>query len=159
MSERPACIAVVRVRGSVGASPDARTTLENLRLTRNCHITLLDNRPSSLGMLKRAKNLVTWGEITEENIFRLLEKKGRLVGNRKLTDEYSQMIGYDTLAALAEAIYKSKVEFWNLPNIKPVFRGHPPKKGYKGKVKKSYTAGGVTGYRGQAINTLIEKMV
>jgi large subunit ribosomal protein L30 len=110
-------------------------------------------------MLKRAKNFLTWGEITKENIFRLLEKKGRLVGDKKLNDESSQKMGYDTLASLAEAIYKSEVEFWNLPNIKPVFRGHPPKKGYKGKIKKSYTAGGVTGYRGQAINPLIGKMV
>jgi large subunit ribosomal protein L30 len=122
-------------------------------------MTLLDNRPSFLGMLKRAKNFITWGEITEENILRLLERKGRLIGNKKLSDEYSQKLGYDTLAALAEAIHKSEVEFWNLPNIKPVFRGRPPKKGYKGKIKKSYAAGGVTGYRGQAINSLIGKMV
>jgi len=39
-----------------------------------------------------------------------------------------------------------------------VFRLHPPKKGFKGKVKRGYTAGGVTGYRGEAINDLIKKM-
>ncbi|RLI45728.1 50S ribosomal protein L30, partial [Candidatus Bathyarchaeota archaeon] len=60
---------------------------------------------------------------------------------------------------LAEAIYKTEVEFNRLPNVKPVFRLHPPKKGFKGKVKKSYAAGGVTGYRGEAINDIIKRMI
>ena len=50
------------------------------------------------------------------------------------------------------------MEFNRLPGIKPVFRLHPPSKGFKGKVKRSYTAGGVTGYRGENINSLIKKM-
>ena len=58
---------------------------------------------------------------------------------------------------LADAIHKTKVEFNRLPGIKPVFRLHPPSKGFKGKVKRSYTAGGVTGYRGENINNLIKK--
>jgi len=41
-----------------------------------------------------------------------------------------------------------------LPGIKPVFRLHPPSKGFKGKVKRSYTTGGVTGYRGENTNNL-----
>ena len=57
-----------------------------------------------------------------------------------------------------EAIYDSKVEHGSLPNIKPVFRLHPPKKGFKGKVKRSYAAGGVTGHRGAAISELIKRM-
>ncbi len=31
--------------------------------------------------------------------------------------------------------------------------------GFKGKVKRSYAAGGVTGYRGKAINDLVKKMM
>jgi len=41
--------------------------------------------------------------------------------------------------------------------IKPVFRLHPPSKGFRGKVMRSYMAGGVTGYRGENINNLIKK--
>lgn len=140
-------------------SPDAEKTLEGLRLNRNCHIILTDNRPSFLGMLKKVRNLVTWGEITKEHILLLLRDRGRLVGNRKLSDAYAQKTGYQTLEELAEALFKLEVEFHRLPEIKPVFRAHPPKKGYKGKIKKSYAAGGVTGYRGEAINKLIENMI
>lgn len=88
----------------------------------------------------------------------LLRKRGRLVGNKRLTDGYAKEIGYKSLEELAEAIYEVKVEFSKLPRMKPVFRLHPPSKGFKGKVKRSYTAGGVTGYRGEDINNLIKRM-
>jgi len=47
----------------------------------------------------------------------------------------------------------------DLPGVKPVFRLHPPRKGFKGSIKKSYRAGGEAGYRGEAINDLIRRMV
>ena len=133
-------------------------TLRMLNLERNCHATLIDDRPSFLGMLRKAQNVITWGEVSKETIALLLRKRGRIVGNRKLTDEYVKKIGYDSLDALAEAIYNLKVKLKDLPGVKPVFRLHPPRKGYKGTVKKSYSAGGETGYRGEAINELIQKM-
>ena len=133
-------------------------TLRMLNLERNCHATLIDDRPSFLGMLRKTQNVVTWGEVSKETIALLLRKRGRTVGNRKLTDEYVKKIGYDSIDALAEAIYNLKVELKDLPGVKPVFRLHPPRKGYKGTVKKSYSTGGETGYRGEAINELIRRM-
>jgi len=159
MEERKKCLAVVRVRGVSDIFREIKENLQMLHLHRNCHATLIDDRPSYLGMLRKAQNYVTWGEVSQENIALLLKKRGRLVGNKKLTDQYAQEIGYESLDALAEAIYKLQVEYGRLPNIKPVFRLHPPKRGYKGKVKRSYAAGGVTGYRGEAINNLIKRML
>lgn len=159
MAEKRKCLAVVRVRGLSDLSHQSERTLELLHLNRNCHITLVDNRPSFLGMLKKVRTFVTWGEITKENMLLLLKKRGRLVGDKKLDDEYAQKIGYKNLEELAKAIYKLKVEFQRLPDIKPVFRAHPPKKGYRGKIKKSYTVGGVIGYRGEAINKLVKNMI
>ena len=71
------CLAVVRVRGVGDASPQIEKTLELLHLNRNCHITLVDDRPSFIGMLKKVRDFVTWGEITKENIFLLYNKRGR----------------------------------------------------------------------------------
>lgn len=130
-----------------------------LHLIRNCYATLIDDRPSYRGMLHKAKNYVTWGEVSKESVALLLKERGRIVGNKKLTSQYVQEAGYKSLEDLAEAIHKAEVEYKSLPNIKSVFRLHPPKSGFKGKVKKSYTAGGVTGYRGEAINDLIKRMV
>ena len=159
MGEKRKCFVAVRVRGESDISQEIRDTLNMLRLTRNCHATLIDDRPSYTGMLHKVQNCVTWGEISKENIALLLKKRGRLVGNKKLTEEYAQELGYKSLGDLAEATYKVEVEYSRLPKVKPVFRLHPPKKGFKGKVKRSYAAGGVTGYRGEAINDLIKRMV
>lgn len=158
MREGEKCLAVIRVRGVSDIFQEIKATLQMLHLTRNCHATLIDDRPSYLGMLRKAQHYVTWGEISKEGIALLLKKRGRLVGDKELTDKHTQEIGYKSLDDLAEAIYKLEVEYGRLPNIKPVFRLHPPKRGFKGKVKRSYASGGVTGYRGEAINDLIKKM-
>jgi len=159
MDKGQKCLAVVRIRGTVNVRKDVEDTLRMLNLQRNCHATLIDDRPSFLGMLRKAQSVLTWGEISKETITLLLRKRGRTVGNKKITDEYVKKIGYDSLEELAEAIYNLKVKLKDLPGVKPVFRLHPPKKGFKGTVKKSFSAGGELGYRGEAINDLIRKMI
>jgi large subunit ribosomal protein L30 len=46
----------------------------------------------------------------------------------------------------------------DLEKGKPIFRLHPPVKGYEGN-KRSYKNGGALGYRGEAINALIARML
>jgi len=159
MEQQRKCLAVVRVHGVSDIFREIKETMKMLHLERNCHATLVDNCPAYLGMLRKAQNYLTWGEISKETLVLLLKKRGRVVGNRKLTDEYAQQVGHKSLDELAEAIIKGKVAYNRLPNIKPVFRLHPPSKGFKGKVKRSYASGGVTGYRGDAINDLLKQMI
>jgi len=158
MKGKRKCLAVIRVRGLSGVFREIDETLRMLHLTRNCHATLIDDRASYLGMLRKAKDYLVWGEVSREGVALLLGKRGKLVGNKKLTEKYVQGIGYESIDDLAEAIYELKVEYRSLRGVKPLFRLHPPKKGFKGKVKKSYAAGGVTGYRGEVINDLIKRM-
>ncbi|KYH40788.1 MAG: 50S ribosomal protein L30 [Candidatus Bathyarchaeota archaeon B63] len=153
------CLVVVRIRGTVNVRRDVEDTLRMLNLVRNCHATLVDDRPSYLGMLRRAQSILTWGEASKETIALLLKRRGRTVGNKRLTDDYVKKLGFDSLDALAEALYDLKVRLKDLPGVKPVFRLHPPRKGYKGSIKKSYHAGGEAGYRGEAINDLIRRML
>ncbi len=110
-------------------------------------------------MLKKAENFVTWGEISKETLLRLLKKRGKVTGGEQLNDSHLDKIGFKTLEELAEALYNLEVDFRHLGTIKPVFRAHPPRKGYKAKVKKKHSQGGVTGYRGETINELVEKMI
>ncbi len=110
-------------------------------------------------MLQQVQAYVTWGEVSPETVVLMLQKRGRLAGDKKLTDEYAEKIGYKSLNALAENIVNCKVEYWKLPGMKPAFKLRPPTKGFKGKIKKSYRAGGEAGYRGEAINELIKRMV
>jgi len=159
MEQQRRCLAVVRVHGVSDIFREIKETMKMLHLERNCHATLIDNGPAYLGMLRKAQNYLTWGEISKETLVLLLKKRGRLVGDRKLTDEYAQQVGHKSLDELAEAILKGEVAYNRLPNIKPIFRLHPPSKGFKGKVKRGYASGGVTGYRGDAINGLLKQMI
>jgi len=153
------CIAAVRVRGTISAARDVRETLQMLHLTRNNYAVLIDDRPPFLGMLKTAQNFITWGEASKETVHMLIRERGKLIGNKKLTDEYAQIAGFKSLTELAEAIFNCSVEYRKLPNVQPVFKLHPPTKGFKGKIKKGYGTGGELGYRGEKINELIKRMV
>ena len=150
---------VVKIRGTVSAQKEARETLMFLHLTHTNHAVLIDSRASYKGMLQRVNSYVTWGEPTKETVAMMLQKRARLAGDKKLTDEYIQKIGYKSIDDLAEAIVSCKVQYQKLPDVEPRFKLHPPSKGYKGKTKKGFNAGGEAGYRGEAINDLVKRMV
>lgn len=159
MEETRKCLAVVRVRGLSDVRGEINDTLKMLRLNHNCHAVLIDDRSSYLGMLKKVENQVTWGEVSRDTVTKVLKKRGRTLGSKRLTDEYTKKVGYESLDELAEAVWKLEVDYKSLPDIEPVFRLHPPRKGYRGGVKKTYNVGGSLGYRGEDINTLLENMI
>src|SRR5665647_250635 len=152
-------LVVVRIRGTVSAQREARETLELLHLTHTNHAVIIDSRPAYKGMLQRVNAYVTYGEPTAETITMMLQKRALLAGDKKLTDEYLTKIGYKSFADLAEAIVSCKVIYGKLPDVQARFRLHPPSKGYRGKTKKGFKAGGEAGYRGEAINKLVQRMV
>ncbi|MGD0027986.1 MAG: 50S ribosomal protein L30 [Candidatus Bathyarchaeia archaeon] len=152
-------IIAVRIRGVISARKEARDTLELLHLNRNNYAVLIDSRPAFIGMLKAVQGYVSWGEASKEAVNMLIKQRGRLLGNKKLTEEYLQKIGHKTLEDLAEAVFDCRVEYWRLPNIQPVFRLTPPTKGFRGNIKKAYRAGGAAGYQGEKISELIKRMV
>ena len=158
-TEECKCLVAIKVRGTVSAVREVRETLDLLHLTHTNHAILIDSRPAYHGMLQRVNNYVTWGEPTKDTVSMMLQKRGRLSGGKKITDEYLQKQGYKNLDDLAEAIVNCKVAFQKLPETQPLFKLHPPSKGYKGKTKKGFKAGGEAGYRGVAINDLVKRML
>ncbi len=152
-------IAVIRIRGTISALREARETLKLLRLEHTNNAILIDDRPSYKGMLQQVSSYVTWGEVTKGTVVAMLEKRARLAGNKKLTTEYLEKLGFKTFEELADAIMTGKAEHSKLPFMVPIFKLHPPSKGFKGNIKKSFKAGGEAGYRGEAINDLVKRMV
>jgi large subunit ribosomal protein L30 len=150
--------AVIRVRGRTGVRWDIADTLKMLNLTRVNHCVLIPDTPAYRGMLQKVKDYVTWGEINEETLAKLIRAKGRLYGDKPITDEYVKGMGFETIEGLAKAIVDGKVLYKDIPNVKPVFRLHPPIKGWE-KTKRHFTEGGALGYRGEKINDLILRML
>ncbi|MGD2200421.1 MAG: 50S ribosomal protein L30 [Candidatus Bathyarchaeota archaeon] len=151
-------ILAIRIRGTINVPTRVTDTLKMLRMERNNTSTLIDDRPDYRGMLQRAKDYITWGEPTVETIRLLLEKRGRIDGNHPITEEAVRPLGYDDLGALATALHSGQAEFHKLEGIKPFFRLHPPRKGFKRTVKRPYRSGGELGNRGEAINELAHRM-
>jgi large subunit ribosomal protein L30 len=147
------------VRGTISAKREARDTLDIMKIKKTHNAVIIDDRPSFIGMLYRVQNYVTWGEVTKEILSEMIKKRGRLAGNKRFSDEYVKELGYKSIDDLANAIVNCKVEYWKLTNVRSVFKLHPPKKGYKGKTKKSFATGGEAGYRSEKINDLIKRMI
>jgi large subunit ribosomal protein L30 len=151
-------ILAIRIRGQINVSQRVKDTLRMLRIDRNNYASLLDDRPDYKGMLQRAKDYVTWGEPTVETIKLILEKRAEIPGGKKLDEESIKKIGYENIEALAKALYDCEVELSKINGIKPFFRLHPPKKGFKRSVKRPYNSKGELGYRGETINYLAKRM-
>lgn len=137
---------------------DIADTLRMLRLHRPNHCVVLPPRDTYLGMLRKAKDYITWGEVEGEVLAQLLATRGRRVGGKPLTEAHAKEMGYASISALAEAVLQGEADLQGLGDVKPVFRLSPPRKGYEG-VKRSFREGGALGDRGTAINELLLRMM
>ena len=149
---------VVRLRSTVNTRPEIRDKLKMLRLNKVNHCIVLNENPQNKGMIQKVKDYVAWGNITPEALAQLMHKRCELKGGVRLTDEYvKENTSSDDIDALAQAIHAGEVSMKDVPQLKPLFRLHPPRKGHKG-IKKTVAEGGVLGYHGDDINALLHKM-
>ena len=159
-SQREKCLAIIRIRGRSEVQKSITSTLEMLNLTRANHANLIIENPSVAGMLQRVKDYTTWGEPSEDTILLLLKKRAELKSGERLTEtNVKGKLGYTSIKKLAGALYNTEVELHKIPDLKPTFRLHPPKRGFKGSKTKPFLAGGETGYRGKAIDDLLKRMI
>lgn len=150
-------LAVVRVRGTVKVRKDIADTLSMLNLSKPHQVILCDDRPAYLGMLDKAKDYITYGEVEPEIIETLLLKWGRTAGNDRLTEAYVKEKTGQTIKQFIKTFMKSEKDLDEL-EIKKVFRLHPPRKGYRS-IKRAFSQGGDAGYRGSEINALLRRMM
>ena len=152
----------LRIRGAPGMKRKILDTLKMLRLHKVNHGVLIWGTKSYKGMLTKCKDYISFGEIDEKTLIRLLRVRGRVEGNKPLTEEYlKKLTGFKTFNDLSKALISGEKQYRenDVYKIKPVFRLHPPRKGYRGTIKKHYTEGGTLGYVGIYINDLIYKML
>jgi len=109
-------------------------------------------------MIRKVKDFVAYGEVDDETIETILRTRGRVEGNRPLTDEYvKENSNYPGIAEFARALASGEARLPDVPGVKPVLRLHPPRKGYR-TIKRTYPQGGALGYYGKEINELLIKM-
>jgi large subunit ribosomal protein L30 len=113
-------IAIIRVRGRRSIKPRINHTLKLFRLHRTNHAVVMKATKPTIGMLKIAKDYVAFGKISKEVLEQVIEKRGE-IGQKKSNETVKSK-------DVAEAVFEGKRlgDF-----IDPVFRLHPPRKGWK----------------------------
>jgi large subunit ribosomal protein L30 len=151
--------AVIRVRGQPDVNYNIQHTMGLLGLNKVNHCVVVPENPSTKGMLQVVKDYCTWGEVDEATLAAMLRARGKIVGDDDLTDDYlKENSEFADIDALAKAIIENDCKLKDVEGVKPVIRLHPPVKGYEGN-KRSYKNGGALGYRGAAVNDLINRML
>ena len=141
-------IAVVRLRGIRNIAPKTKHTMKLLNIEKENNCVIIEDTPQNMGMLKRCKDYITYGVISEKTLFELLKKRGEK-GSRMLREIMEE----DEIKEVAKKVMHKE----NMRNfIDPVFRLHPPRKGYK-TIKKPAPEGDL-GPR-EDMNSLIKKMM
>lgn len=139
-------LAAIRVRGLTGVRDKLDDTLKMLRLYKKNYCCVVPNNPIYAGMLKKAKDYITWGELDNETFEMLVNKRGEEFNGRQ--KDSKEKIKYNDFIVI------------NNKKIKKYFRLSPPRKGFERKgIKHSFQQGGALGYRGNKINDLIKRMV
>lgn len=151
--------AIIRLRGQINVNPKIKDTLKYMRLNRVNHCVVLPDNETTKGMLQVAKDYVTWGPVSAETLAAAIASRGRLVGDKPITDAVVKAgTPYGSISEFAQAIVDGKAQYKDLTDVKPLLRLHPAKKGLEG-IKRSYKAGGALGYRGEGINDLVGRMI
>ena len=76
--------AVIQVRGVVNTRQDIKDTLKMLRLHHINHCVLIADTPENLGMIRKVKDYVAYGEVDAPTIDTLLRTRGRVIGDALL---------------------------------------------------------------------------
>ncbi len=150
-------IAVVRIRGTVNVRKDFAETLKRLNLRKPNHCVVLPDAEPYISMINKVRPYVAYGVINLETLKELLKKKGEIEGVGKLNEDNVKLLGFNSIEELAEALYKGRVSFKDIPRLKKAFRLNPPSKGYRS-IKKPYPEGSF-GDWGSNIVSLIKRML
>ena len=153
----------VRIRGAPGMRGKISDTLKMLGLHKINHATLVWGNKSYMGMLRKCKDYIAYGKVTEKTLVRLLRVRGRIEGNKPLTDEHvKHATEYKNIKELARALMEGEIQYKekSLFKLKPIFRLHPPRKGFRGTIKRSFAEGGTLGKCPEDyMNNLIYRMM
>ena len=152
---------VIRVRSNIGIERSIKETMSYLNLTRVNHAVLVPENDTYAGMLQKSKDYVTWGKVDESTISNLISERGRLVGDKPITDAVvKSATDYKNIKDFASAIASGDSTTKAISDMKPVFRLHPPRgsKGWGGS-KRHFSVGGALGFRGDAISDLVGRMM
>ncbi len=153
--------ALLRVRGRMHVKDYTTYAMRVMGLTRKNHCTLLPEDVQSKRMIFKAKDYITWGTVDEKTVARLIRERGRVTGDRKITDSYvKEHSKFKDIDSFAQAVARGEARLKDVKGIKHYFRLNPPKKGFEREgIKVPYKMGGAIGDRADKMGLLLERMI
>lgn len=134
-------LVIIRLRGRTGIRADVESTLKHLNLNRINNCVVLSESTQVLGMVRKAKDYITWGHIDAETLTAMVSKRGRLVKE-------------------SDAKNGSKVVSFDGKAYERYFRLNPAKGGLGSRgIKATFAKAGALGDRKEKINDLLKKMI
>ncbi|MBI2140060.1 uL30 family ribosomal protein [Candidatus Woesearchaeota archaeon] len=176
-------LAAIRIRGEIGVRSTIDDTMRLLLLKKKNTCRILEDTPSNRGMLNKAKDFITFGEIDENTLAELINKRSLAQSAGKkfqkngagkqqgegLSESLSIKKGSKSKGDIGKASIKdpkaakrsidaNSLEAYGKDDS--IFHLNNPLGGFERKgIKVGFNAGGVLGYRGKEINGLIRKML
>ena len=136
---------VIRISGMVDVPDKVQAALDHMRLRRKYSAVLVRETPENLKLLRLVRDFVAFGQISDEDLARLITVRGQPLKSNAKIDAKSIVSGLDK---------KNLSDF----GLKPFFRLHPPRGGIES--KKHFGVGkGVLGNNKDQINKLLERML
>ena len=142
-------IIIVRISGRVGVRHDIKRSLDILRILKKHAAVIIEDKPEIMGMVDKLKHFIAYGELDDETARLLVEKRGRLPGDKPVDSK--------KVIEFMNEFMKGKKKMEEI-GLKPFFRLSPPKGGFKRSIKQMYPKG-VLGNYGKNINGLIKRML
>lgn len=145
------------MRGTVDVPYWAKSTLNNLNISKKFNATIVPESREYMGMLNKVRQLVAWCRVDNDTVKDLLDKKGRKSSSQPLrsSDLPKEYTSFDKLASdiANDSIVLSKLDW-----IKPWFALNPPRGGFKKTTKKQSSQGGILG-ENKILIDLVKKMM
>ena len=152
-------IAIVRIRGLKHIRHDVKHAFMDFRLDRKNHCVLVKESPETNGMLTKIKDYVAYGPIKAETVAKLIEKRGRVEGDKKVEVELLKAHKLSSFADLGKHLLEGKTTL-EAVGIKPVFRLNSPKKGFaRVGIKQPVSKKGDLGFHKDGVDALIGRMM
>ena len=109
---------VVRARSNVKVEHSIRETMDYLNLTRVNHAVIIPENAQYKGMLQKAKDYITWGNADAELVEKMIAERGRLVGDKPITDaDVKEATEFGSIKEFAAAIVAGDATVKDMPDM------------------------------------------
>jgi large subunit ribosomal protein L30 len=136
-------LVLIRIHGEVKVKWFIEEALDRLRLRRKYACVIVPNKREFLGMIKKVKHYIAYGEIEKETLIKLMKARAQKIDKKEFDAE-----------KISEEILSGKS--LKYLGFKPFFRLHPPRGGIKSKLLYPE---GVLGNNKKDINKLVDRML